>query len=458
MAVGVGSRHTTRVRTRSVAASTAGVGPTVIPFDYAATFELTGTPGNLIQDVINFDVDSVFVATAIGYGLEDIRLKKLPLSGPLPPSAPGSLSLPAIPQSALVQGFRVNQRFLATVFNNVPMQPNQAFDATALDFSTDAVPQAILDNVFQQIQRVPDLSFLFSMVDTNSGRELQNEPTHNLASLGISNGERPFRMLARPVYFMPRSTMRLQIQELSEEVQGTLFVVIYGYKILSSGCPETVVRHIHGTPFCQTETIGSPSDRIIPFDYVTKFPLTGQYGNEMDDEIAVNVEGGFVATHIGYGLATEDDNVTLDVATDNPVDLTLLTLDQFPPDALVDGVQLRPDYLRFAFNASGNLNNALPGDLANKIFRRVNRPEDVSFRYTILDGGTGRELQNQPIHNLAGLGIANGKRPFKQLIRPMVFLPRSTLRVRVYERFGRGELYIVFQGFKILSAAAGGAS
>jgi hypothetical protein len=456
MAVGVRTRHATRMHTRSVPGASAGVGPTVIPFDYAATFELSGTPGNLIQDVINFDVDSVFVATAIGYGLEDLRLKSLPLSSPPVSSAPGSLTLPTIPQSALIQGFRVNQRFLATVFNNVPMQPNQVFDATALEFSTDAVPRAILNNVFQQAQSVPDLSFLFSMVDTNSGRELQDEPTHNLASLGISNGERPFRMLARPVYFMPRSTMRLQIQELSEGVQGTLFIVIYGYKVLSTGCPENVVRQIQGTPFCRTETIGNPTDRIIPFDYVTKFLLTGQYANEVEDEIAINVEGGFVATHIGYGLATEDDSVTLDVATDNPVDLTAITLNQFPPDALVDGVQLRPDYLRFAFDTSGNLNNALPGDLANEIFRRANRPEDVSFRYTILDGGTGRELQNQPIHNLAGLGIANGKRPFKQLIRPMVFLPRSTLRVRVYERFGRGELYIVFQGFKILNAAAVG--
>ncbi len=59
-------------------------------------------------------------------------------------------------------------------------------------------------------------------------------------------------------------------------------------------------------------------------------------------------------------------------------------------------------------------------------------------------------MQNQPINNIAGLGIANGERPFKKLARPMLFLPRSTIRVTVDERFGRGNLFIVFQGYKRL--------
>ena len=41
---------------------------------------------------------------------------------------------------------------------------------------------------------------------------------------------RPFRMLAQPLTFQPRSTVRLQIVERSEGVQGTLFIVLYGYK------------------------------------------------------------------------------------------------------------------------------------------------------------------------------------------------------------------------------------
>jgi hypothetical protein len=81
----------------------------------------------------------------------------------------------------------------------------------------------------------------------------------------------------------------------------------------------------------------------------------------------------------------------------------------------------------------------------------LNRPDDVRFLYAFSDSGTGRDLQNQRVHNVAGLGIANGDRPFKVLHKPMAFLPRSTIRVQVEEIFGRGRLFIVFQGYKILS-------
>ena len=98
----------------------------------------------------------------------------------------------------------------------------------------------------------------------------------------------------------------------------------------------------------------------------------------------------------------------------------------------------------------------MPLTWIDELFERLNRPEDVSFRYNIFDSGRGRDLQNQPLHNVAGLGIANGDRPFKKLARSMVFLPRSTIRVQVEEIFGRGTLFIVFQGYKFLSSSAMG--
>jgi hypothetical protein len=84
------------------------------------------------------------------------------------------------------------------------------------------------------------------------------------------------------------------------------------------------------------------------------------------------------------------------------------------------------------------------------MFQRLNLADDVRFLYSIVDSGTGRELQNQPVYNIAGLGIANGERPFRVLHKPMVFLPRSTIRVQVQEISGRGRLFIVFQGYKLL--------
>ena len=45
--------------------------------------------------------------------------------------------------------------------------------------------------------------------------------------------------------------------------------------------------------------------RVIPFDYVSRVTLTGQPGNRLEDEVAVNVEGGFYVSAIGYGLQTD---------------------------------------------------------------------------------------------------------------------------------------------------------
>ena len=79
----------------------------------------------------------------------------------------------------------------------------------------------------------------------------------------------------------------------------------------------------------------------------------------------------------------------------------------------------------------------------------------IDFKYSIVDSGTGRELQNQPIHNIAGLGEATGERPFRPLAKPMLFLPCSTIRIEVEEisegpLYTNAELFIVLHGYKML--------
>jgi hypothetical protein len=77
--------------------------------------------------------------------------------------------------------------------------------------------------------------------------------------------------------------------------------------------------------------------------------------------------------------------------------------------------------------------------------------EEVSFLYSFDVGSTGREFQNRPIHSIAGLGIANGDRPSRPFAKPMVFEPRSSIRLQVEELSGpAGTLFIVLQGYKIL--------
>jgi hypothetical protein len=119
---------------------------------------------------------------------------------------------------------------------------------------------------------------------------------------------------------------------------------------------------------------------------------------------------------------------------------------------LRDGLRIRPQYVRILLTSTGNL-RTVPSDLANVAFERLNRPEDVSFLYGFSDTGAGRDWQNRRIHNVAGLGIATGRRPFKALPRPRIFPPRSTLRVNVEEHFGSGTLFVIFQGYKVLRRA-----
>jgi hypothetical protein len=415
----------------------------VMPFDHAASFELKGIPGNIVQDVINISNDGTFVAVAIGYGLEEDRARSAPLLAVPSPFIPKNVKLSAVPVAALIEGFRLNPRFERLVFKDLPASTRgRSSPLRERTFSDEALSDNQKTSIVERIKPTEEISFLFSIVDSGTGRELQDEPIHNIASLGKSNGERPFRMLAQPLTFQPRSTIRLQIVERSEAVQGTLFIVLYGYKVLT-GCADPGNRPFAAGPANQ-------SDRIIPFDYVSSFQLTGSPRNQIDNEVPINVEGGFVATSIGYGLAVESLDVAINKVTTDTVNLGELTFDQFPTSALQDGIRVRPNFQRIAFANGGGL-NTVPRSVVDRLFERLNRPEDVSFRYSIFDTGSGRELQNLPINNIAGLGIANGDRPFKRLARPMLFQPRSTIRLTVEEQSGRGTLFIVFQGYKLLS-------
>jgi hypothetical protein len=430
----------------------------VMPFDHAASFELRGIPGNIVQDVINISSDGTFVAVAIGYGFEEDRARSAELSfAPGSNFKPGEITLAKIPIAALIEGFRFNPRFERLIFNDLPPGGARRAAAREKTFSDVNIASDHGKNIIERLKPAEEISFLFSILDSGTGRELQDEPIHNLASLGSSNGARPFRMLAQPLTFQPRSTIRLQIVERSEGIQGTLFIVLYGYKTVGAATlPQTIARPAF-------ETGAGPTGRVIPFDYVSTFPLTGSPGNLIESEVPINVEGGFVATSIGYGLAVE--NLDVQVAPPPPpqpppdpppvfsLNLGTLRLDQFPTSALQDGIRIRPSFLRVAVNGF-SLGTVNQRELVNRIFERLNRPEDVSFRYSIFESGTGRELQNQPINNVAGLGIANGDRPFKRFARPMVFLPRSTIRINVEERFGRGTLFIVFHGYKMLAGPA----
>ena len=207
-----------------------------IPFDYVFEFGLTGTPTNKVQDVDEISMQGVFVAISIGYSFVlDERAGRRRSFGPVISSTPGtilasgrtvsSITLGEIGAGlegigvSLERGFRISPSFARFVTADV-------------DLAT--IPPETLNAAFEPGCGPEEASFLYTIDVPSTGRELQNKPIHNVAGLGIANGERPFRPLARPIAFEPRTSIRIQVEEVFT-LPGTLYIVLQGYKTLGTG-------------------------------------------------------------------------------------------------------------------------------------------------------------------------------------------------------------------------------
>ena len=94
-------------------------------------------------------------------------------------------------------------------------------------------------------------------------------------------------------------------------------------------------------------------------------------------------------------------------------------------------------------------------DVMSEAFEAIAAPpEHIQFTYALFDEASGREFQSEPILNTAGLGTANGERPFRYFARPITFAPLSVIRMDVTEiSTVRGELHVSLHGYKVLGAA-----
>ncbi len=431
-----------------------------VPFEYAAVLRLTGEPGNIVEEVIHVGADGVFVATGVSYALEDQRHEPLHLN--IPPDVAGGqhadarlVMLDRIPVSAWLRGVRVRPERVSLLFepDRDGLYPPDA------PLVQTPIPVVALNEAFEVVPEPPDYEFLVSFVDSATGRELQDQPVHNLASLGRTDGRRPFRSFAAPMSFEPRTTLRVQVIERTPGVRGRLTIVLQGYLRPAGPCAAG--------PSLPTMTPG-----VLPFDYVARFSLTGNAGLRHEQEIPVATDGAFAATAVSYGLVPAERgvvvlgspqspgpfnlaaarlNLALFAFKNLPVCVPGIRLGQLPPSALRDGLRIRPGMVRNALHQPGQFAPLVGSEYIDQIFERLNRPELVRFRYSFFDTGRGRELSNRPIDSLAGLGSGDGVRPFKPLRTPLVLPGRSSLRVSIEEVRGRGELYIALQGFKHLA-------
>jgi hypothetical protein len=220
-----------------------------IPFDYVFRFdgpnnELKGQPGLVHNSTVDISIEAAFTAISIGYGVVP---KVEPITFGLARVSEGSffgrtLGELFVSLSKVLDEFefgnvtgKVGPRTAAVLKDGLRLNPQFAERI----FLTGGVEldEQIARQAFQAVGAPPErVAFKYALFDQGSGREFQSEPILNIAGLGSSDGKRPFRYFARPIEFAPRSTIRLQITEVSA-FQGELHVSLHGYKTL--GTPGT---------------------------------------------------------------------------------------------------------------------------------------------------------------------------------------------------------------------------
>jgi len=222
---------------------------------------------------------------------------------------------------------------------------------------------------------------------------------------------------------------------------------------------------------------GQPARRAIPFDHAFRYELTGVPGNVINSIVTVSIEASFTAVSIGYGVVPkvqpivfgpgpqsqirtgQGDRNLLSISLGEVLQAltpklaatsTTLSKETGPEAVFKNGIKLNPDVAELALQNKGLV--ALADDVLGRLFQVVGSPSElIQFKYAIFDEGSGREFQSEPILNIAGLGSANGERPFRYFARSITFRPRSTIRMEVTEISDFvGELHVSLHGYKVL--------
>lgn len=219
----------------------------LIPFDQSFEFELGGAGGQGSQkQTVAVSVEGGFTATSIGYGFvaeaQSVEFGPNPADMVKLARAPvlDNLSLGAILDAAdRALASRADfgrQRPARDIAARVGIQLNPEFAEFALQGNT--LTQRILPRLFRMAGNTDgEVLFRYALSDEGTGRFFQSEPVLNIAGLGTSSGERPFRHFSPPIQFAPRSVIGLEIIPVSAHV-GRLFVSLQGYKVLGeAGTP-----------------------------------------------------------------------------------------------------------------------------------------------------------------------------------------------------------------------------
>jgi hypothetical protein len=247
-----------------VTAPAASTEQRTIPFEYAFRsreadgrlavpyIDMTGTPNRTTHATVIVSIEAAFTAVGIGYGV--VPQPRPVRFGPDPKL---TLSLSnvrlgdvldglarAVDEDPVKLGGRLGPETVAVLTRGFRLTPQ----FTSLALGTNQLASfdpSVVGRLFEEVPVSPeDVQFLYALYDEGSGRAFQSDPILNTAGLGIANGDRPFRAFTPPITFASRTTIRLDVTELTE-IPAQLYVSLHGYKVLgSAGTPTGRARRL----------------------------------------------------------------------------------------------------------------------------------------------------------------------------------------------------------------------
>ena len=197
-------------------------------------------------------VEASFTATSIGYGFvaDATPVEFGPATGPIlfaVGGGGGGISLDGISFGDILSGAEKALGKLPEFSRNRSARETAARVGIQLtpdlaEFALQGNP--LSDRALARLFRVAgsdtgDVLFRYAIFDAGTGRAFQSEPILNIAGLGASNGDRPFRQFTPPIEFGARTTIELEVTPVSNHV-GNLFIALQGYKVLGGeGTPTS---------------------------------------------------------------------------------------------------------------------------------------------------------------------------------------------------------------------------
>lgn len=410
------------------------VGTKTVPFDYLFTFRLTGVPQNRVQDVVSISIEGRFVAVAMGYSVVPEAAGEAQRFEPAPD--PAAAREPAI---------------TAVLFPGTTSDP--------VEVTAGSTPPLPLPQV--RVVGAPGADVVVAELRSSQVR------TMTLTSEGTGQVESPETSLAATFQVIDTTHgVSGPPVEVVRGASGTFLTPTFaadagGHSLPLAGeampealsCFGTAQRSVELFVIRQSGEVESQAMATLSAVEVEEGLFTGRTDPPLDLPLLRPGDTLGVRYPEDEGSPPVIPATTLTIPRPHPSSVTLGSLAAGLARSgrdLTQGFRLDPAAAPL-FTADPPLDELSARQLSSAFLAGCRGADEVSFLYSIDTVGSGRELQSAPIHNVAGLGVADGDRPFRPFAKPVVFEPRSSIRFQIEELGGpAGTLYIVLQGYKVL--------